>query len=72
VQQKNGNPPASNGLQVSSLSSILLSVAALLLALFAFSLYLIRSARYPLRRRLLSLILPVSFLRGLDQNHVDE
>jgi hypothetical protein len=68
-QQKNGNPPTSSGSQGSSVPSILLSVAALLLALLAFTLYLISPAKASLRNRLLSLILPVSFLRRLDQNH---
>jgi hypothetical protein len=68
-QQDNGNPPSSSGSQGSSVPSILLSVAALLLALLAFTLYLIPAAKASLRSRLLSLILPVSFLRRLDQNH---
>jgi hypothetical protein len=68
-QQDNGNPPGSSGSQGSSVPSILLSVAALLLALLAFTLYLIPAAKASLRNRLLSLILPVSFLRRLDQNH---
>jgi hypothetical protein len=37
--------------------------------LLAFTLYLISPAKASLRNRLLSLILPVSFLRRLDQNH---
>jgi hypothetical protein len=68
-QQDNGNPPTSSGSQGSSVPSILLSVAALLLALLAFTLYLIPAAKASFRNRLLSLILPVSFLRRLDQNH---
>jgi hypothetical protein len=68
-QQQNGNPPPSSGSQGSSVPSILLSVAALLLALLAFTLYLISPAKASLRNRLLSLILPVSFLRRFDQNH---
>jgi hypothetical protein len=68
-QQDNGNPPGSSGSQGSSIPSILLSVAALLLALLAFTLYLIPAEKASLRNRLLSLILPVSFLRRLDQNH---
>src|SRR6266571_6813009 len=68
-QQNNGNPPSGSGSQGSSVPSILLSVAALLLALLAFTLYLIPPANASLRNRLLSLILPVSFLRRLDQNH---
>jgi len=68
-QQNNGNPPTGSGSQGSSVPSILLSVAALLLALLAFTLYLIPPANASLRNRLLSLILPVSFLRRLDQNH---
>ncbi len=68
-QQHNGNPPPSSRSQGSSVPSILLSVAALLLALLAFTLYLIPPAKASLRNRLLSLILPVSFLRRLDQNH---
>jgi hypothetical protein len=67
-QQDNGNPPTNSGSQGSSVPSILLSVAALLLALLAFTLYLIPAAKASLRNRLLSLILPVSFLRRLDQN----
>ena len=67
-QQDNGNPPGNSGSQGSSVPSILLSVAALLLALLAFTLYLIPAAKASLRNRLLSLILPVSFLRRLDQN----
>jgi len=69
VQQNNGNPPTGSGSQGSSVPSILLSVAALLLALLACTLYLIPSAKASLRHRLLSLILPVSFLRRLDQKH---
>lgn len=69
VQQNNGNPPIGSSSQGSSVPSILLSVAALLLALLACTLYLIPSAKASLRHRLLSLILPVSFLRRLDQNH---
>jgi hypothetical protein len=68
-QHNNGNPPPSSGSQGSSVPSILLSVAALLLALLAFTLYLIPPANASLRTRLLSLILPVSFLRRLDQHH---
>ncbi len=68
-QQDNDNPPGSSGSQGSSVLSILLSVAALLLALLAFTLYLISPVKASLRNRLLSLILPVSFLRRLDQNH---
>jgi hypothetical protein len=68
-QQNNDNPPTGSGSQGSSVPSILLSVAALLLALLAFTLYLIPSAKASLRHRLLSLMLPVSFLRRLDQNH---
>ena len=68
-QQGTGTPPASGGSQGSSLPSILLSVTALLLALLACSLYLIPSSRHSLRKRLLSLIVPVWFLRRLDQNH---
>jgi hypothetical protein len=67
--QDNGNPPTSSDSQGSSVPSILLSVAALLLALLAYTLYLIRTAKASFRNRLLSLILPVSFLRKLDQNH---
>lgn len=67
--QDNGNPPTSSDSQGSSIPSILLSVAALLLALLAYTLYLIRTAKASFRNRLLSLILPVSFLRKLDQNH---
>ncbi len=66
-QQDNGNPPGSSGSQGSSVPSILLSVAALLLALLAFTLYLIPGAKASLRNRLLSLILPVSFLRRLNR-----
>jgi hypothetical protein len=65
--QQNGNPPTSSGSQGSSVPSILLSVAALLLALLAFTLYLIPPAKTSLRNRLLSLFLPASFLRRLDQ-----
>jgi hypothetical protein len=72
-QQDNGNPPSSSGSQGSSVPSILLSVAALLLALLAFTLYLIPATKTSFRNRLLSLILPVSFLRRLErrlnQNH---
>jgi hypothetical protein len=67
-QHYTSNPPGSSGSQGSSVPSILLSVAALLLALLAFTLYLISPAKASLRNRLLSLILPVSFLRRLDQN----
>jgi len=67
-QQNNGNPPTGSGSQGSSVPSILLSVAALLLALLAFTLYLISPAKASLRNRLLSLIVPVSFLRRLDQH----
>jgi hypothetical protein len=67
-QHNNGNPPTSSGSQDSSVPSILLSVAALLLALLAFTLYLMPWAKASLRNRLLSLILPVWFLRRLDQN----
>ena len=67
-QQNNGNPPTSSSSQGSSVPSILLSIAALLLALLAFTLYLIPPPEASLRNRLLSLILPVSFLRRLDQN----
>jgi hypothetical protein len=67
-QHDNGNPPGRSGSQGSSVPSILLSVAALLLALLAFTLYLISPAKASLRNRLLSLFLPVSFLRRLDQN----
>jgi len=67
-QLTNGNPPDSSGSQGSSVPSILLSVAALLLALLAFTLYLISPAKASLRNRLLSLILPVSFLRRRDQH----
>src|SRR5712692_1926286 len=63
----NGNPPTSSGSQGSSVPSILLSVAALLLALLAFTLYLIPPTKASLRKRLLSLMLPVSFLRRFDQ-----
>jgi hypothetical protein len=63
----NGNPPTSSGSEGSSVPSILLSVAALLLALLAFTLYLLPPAKASLRKRLLSLMLPVSFLRRLDQ-----
>jgi hypothetical protein len=66
-QQNNGNPPTSSSSQGSSVPSILLSIAALLLALLAFTLYLIPPPGASLRTRLLSLILPVSFLRRLDQ-----
>jgi hypothetical protein len=66
-QHNNGNPPGSSS-QGSSVPSVLLSVAALLLALLAFTLYLISPAKASLRTRLLSLILPVSFLRKLDQH----
>ncbi|MFL5693142.1 MAG: hypothetical protein ACJ795_15195 [Ktedonobacteraceae bacterium] len=68
-QQQNSNPPPSSGSQGSSVPSILLSVAALLLSLLAFTLYLIPPTNASLRNRLLSLILPVSFVRRLDQNH---
>jgi hypothetical protein len=68
-QQENGKPPGSSGQQGSSVPSVLLSVAALLLALLAFTLYLISPAKASLRTRLLSLIVPVSFLRRLDQHH---
>jgi hypothetical protein len=68
-QQNNGNPPTSSDTQGSSVPSILLSIAALLLALLAFTLYLIPRPNASLRNRLLSLILPISFLRRLDQNH---
>ena len=68
-QHDNGNPPGSSSSQGSSIPSILLSVAALLLALLAFTLYLIPAEKASFRNRLLSLILPVSFLRRLDQNH---
>ena len=67
-QPTNGNPPTSSGSQGSSVPSILLSVAALLLALLAFTLYLISPATASPRNRLLSLILPVSFLRRRDQH----
>jgi len=67
-QHTNGNPPGSSGSQGSSVPSVFLSVAALLLALLAFTLYLISPAKASLRNRLLSLMLPVSFLRRLDQN----
>jgi hypothetical protein len=67
-QQDNGNPPSSSGSQGSSVPSILLSVVALLLALLAFTLYLISPVKASFRNRLLSLILPISFLRRLDQN----
>ncbi len=67
-QHNDGNPPGSLGSQGSSVPSILLSVAALLLALLAFTLYLISPAKASLRNRLLSLIVPVSFLRRLDQH----
>jgi hypothetical protein len=67
-QHNNGNPPGSSSSQGSSVPSILLSVAALLLALLAFTLYLISPAKALLRNRLLSLILPVAFLRRLDQH----
>src|SRR5713101_5882478 len=66
-QQNNGNPPTSSSSQGISIPSILLSIAALLLALLAFTLYLIPPPEASLRTRLLSLILPVSFLRRLDQ-----
>jgi hypothetical protein len=68
-QQDNGNPPTSSDSQGSSVPSILLSVAALLLALLAFTLYLIPATKASFRNRLLSLILPISFLRRLNQNH---
>ena len=67
-QRNDGNPPATGGSQDSSALSILLSVAALALALLAFALYLMQPARTSLRTRLLSLILPIRFLRKLDQN----
>ena len=67
-QHTNGNPPGSSGSQDSSVPSVLLSVAALLLALLAFTLYLISPPEASLRNRLLSLILPVSFLRRRDQH----
>jgi hypothetical protein len=67
-QHNTGNPPISSGSQDSSVPSILLSVAALLLALLAFTLYLMPWAKASLRNRLLSFILPVWFLRRLDQN----
>jgi hypothetical protein len=67
-QHYTSNPPGSSGSQGSSVPSVLLSVAALLLALLAFTLYLISPAKASLRNRLLSLMLPVSFLRRLDQN----
>lgn len=69
--QNNGNPPnppTSSGSQGSSVPSILLSVAALLLTLLAFTLYVIPSSKASLRNRLLSLILPASFLRRFHQN----
>jgi hypothetical protein len=68
-QHENGNPPGSSGSQGSAVLSLLLSVAALLLALLAFTLYLISPAKASLRTRLLSLMLPVSFLRRRDQHH---
>jgi hypothetical protein len=68
AQQNNGNPPGSSDGQGSSVPSILLSVAALLLALLAFTLYLIPATKASFRNRLLSLIVPVSFLRRFDQN----
>ncbi|HEX6480451.1 MAG TPA: hypothetical protein VF043_16555 [Ktedonobacteraceae bacterium] len=67
-QHTNGNPPGSSSSQGTSVPSILLSVAALLLALLAFTLYLISPAKASRRTRLLSLIVPVSFLRRLDQH----
>ncbi len=66
-QQNNGTPPTSSGPQGSPIPSIVLSVAALLFALLAFTLYLIPPPHASLRKRLLSLILPVSFIRRLDQ-----
>jgi len=67
VQRTNGKSPPSSGSQDSSVPSILLSVAALLLALCAFALYLMSPSKASLRTRLLSLMLPVWFLRRLDQ-----
>jgi hypothetical protein len=67
-QHTNDNPPGSSSSQGSSVPSVFLSVAALLLALLAFTLYLIAPAKASLRNRLLSLMLPVSFLRRRDQN----
>ena len=61
-QQNNGNPPTSSDTQGSSVPSILLSIAALLLALLAFTLYLIPRPNASLRNRLLSLILPALVL----------
>src|SRR5260370_2930864 len=66
-QQNNGNPPTSSSSQGSSVPSILLSISALLLALPAFTLYLLPPPQASLRTRLLSLMLPVSVLRRLDQ-----
>jgi hypothetical protein len=68
-QQDNGNTPGSGGSQGNSVPSILLSFSSLLLALFAFTLYLMAAPKASFRNRLLSLILPVSFLRRFDQNH---
>lgn len=67
-QRNDGNPPATGGSQASSVLSILLSVAALALALLAFALYLMQPANTSLRTLLLSLILPTWLLRKLDQN----
>jgi hypothetical protein len=68
-QQNNSNTPGSGGSQGNSVPSILLSFGSLLLALFAFTLYLMGAPKASFRNRLLSLILPVSFLRRFDQNH---
>jgi hypothetical protein len=70
-QNNNGNPPTSttgSGSPGSSAPSIILSVAALLLALLAFTLYLMAPVGTSLSSRLLALILPTSFLKRPGQN----
>src|SRR5579875_973621 len=69
-QQNNGNPPADNsGGSGASALSILFTVAGLLLGALAFLLYLIPPSHSSLRIRLLSLVMPVSMARRIDQDH---